>query len=171
MKAILTLIFLCAPFFLFCQTEKESKTQFEAFGEKTGTIFEKTIENIGQTGSISVRVMKLKNLITNDKISALSINYSFQDDKLSILDTDEIDGLIKSLTIMKSIVSTPKVVETEVSFKSRSGFEIGAKFETEKNNWVFNFIIYSRMHRYSYTLKPDEFMAFCAYIDAAKLKL
>lgn len=178
MKKVLFWVLLFAPSILFSQSETEkkpAKSKLETFSEETGTLIETTIEEIGKLGySCSIKVHKLKNLITGAKTSGVSFEL---DNQRSFIDAEEMDGLIQSLAIMKDAANTTKPVYTEIKFKTRIGFEVGAYFDIDKKEtkntgvkkWMYYFIIPQRSYRNA--LDPADFMAFCGYIDAAKSKL
>jgi hypothetical protein len=178
MKSMFFLAFLCAPSILFCQSETTNqpvKSKVETFTEETGTLIETTVEEIGTLRySLSIKVLKLKNLITGVKINGISFELN---NRKNILDADEIDGLVKSLSIMKDAAATTKPVYTELTYKSRTGFEVGAFFDLDKRaqngtgekKWMY----YLKLSRgeSATSLNPADFMAFCGYMEAAKNKL
>ena len=187
MKNMLVMAFLCAPLALFCQSETENKqvkTKLEAFTEETGTLIETTEEEIGKLGnSISIKVLKLKNLITGAKVNGILFetgsNAAFASSRkrTSLLDSDEIDGLVKSLEIMKDAVTKTRPSFTELKYKSRTGFEVGTYFDTDistsnktgEKKWMYYFKNSNSESKNA--LSPADFMALCGYIEAAKSKL
>lgn len=110
--------------------EKE-QSNAEAFSAKAGTLMQKEYIDIGTVKKAKVKVLYYTDLISNMKTTALRFelevvsSYS-TDTKVAILDVDEIDGLMKSIKLMqdKVMVSVPANY-TEVSYKSRGGFECG----------------------------------------------
>lgn len=79
---------------------------------------------------------------------------------------------------MKSAVATSRPVYTEITYKSRIGFEIGARYDTDKNatfgtgekKWIYHLILVASTPL-KVSLKPEDFMALCGYVEAAKSKL
>ncbi len=98
----------------------------------------------------------------------------------NILDADEIDGLVKSLTIMKDAVATPRSNYTLINYKSRTGIEIGAYFDFEKSpqfgtngtkekKWMY-YLRFAPKNTQE-LLNQADFMALCGFMEAAKNKL
>ena len=127
---------------IFSQTEvnqKENKnlTNAEQISEKAGSLIEKEFINIGKVKNISIKVLKIKNLTTKVTSSCLRIEYEVYllGEKVSVLDSDEIDGLTQSMNNMiVNIFTTKKETYTEVTFKSRTGFSVGGYFSVDKQN-------------------------------------
>lgn len=76
-----------------------------------------------------MKVIKLKDLISNASVSALRFEYSTSysgGTKINQLDSDEVEGLVKSMQKLLNDVFTSSVdVYTEITFQSKSGFEAG----------------------------------------------
>ncbi|NEN25231.1 hypothetical protein G3O08_17175 [Cryomorpha ignava] len=114
-------------------------------------------------------------LISLEKLSSVRFKYDVAstydtDTKIASLDTDEIDGLIKSLKIMqeKVFTSTPENY-TKVTYKSRGGFEAGCYWG--KNEWS----TYLKLEKYdgkSYVfLKQEDFPKLLSLLEKAKTML
>ena len=92
------------------------------------------------------------------------------DTKSALLDADEIDGLIKSVKIMQEKIF-PSLTSnyTEVSFKSRGGFDAGCYWS--KGNWS----TYLKLEKYdkdSYVfLDKEDFQILLKLLEQAKARL
>jgi hypothetical protein len=133
MRKGFTVILLC--FISSCgfaqQNESKDLSNAEQFSAKSGTLIQKVSLPIGTVKKCDIKVMEYTDLITNSKEKALKLSYDVAssystDTKTAILDTDEIDGLMKSIKLMtESVMLNIPTDYTEVSFKSRGGFEAG----------------------------------------------
>jgi hypothetical protein len=95
----------------------------------------------------------------------VQISYS-TDTKRASLDSDEIDGLIKSIKMMQeNVFNTSPTTYTEVTYKSRAGFEAGCFWK--KGEWS----TYLKLEKYdgkSYVfLKKDDFPNLLALLETA----
>ena len=113
------------------QTKEKILSKAEQFSTKAGTLIQKKFVEVGSIKSAKVRVIHYTDLISSQTISSVRIEYDVAskystDTKIASLDSDEIEGLIKSIKIMQSKVFTSSpTTYTEVTFKSRGGFEAG----------------------------------------------
>src|SRR5688500_17621491 len=97
--------------FASAQTKPVEREQsnIEKFSAKSGTLVEKRFVDVGKLKSIEVQVLVLTDLISNAKVSGVrfemptATRYS-TDTKVAFLDQDEVDGLIKSITALKTKV-------------------------------------------------------------------
>ena len=92
-------------------------------------------------------------------------------DYVGTIDNDEVDGLIKSLELIKSnAITIAPPVYTEVSYKCRSGFQSGAYYDDKEKAWVY----YLQME---YSKKSSKFFAateldeLLTLLNSAKSKL
>ncbi len=180
MKKITTLLigqlFLIGLAFGQAKVEKQT-TQAEQFSATAGTLIEKQFVDIGKVKGISVQVMKLKDLNSGTAKSALRFEYEYKssytsDTKIGTLDLDEIDGLIKSMNNLKTnVFSSTRDIYTEVTFKSRTGFEAGAYYDVDKKKWS----AYVQIEKYDKNsivfLTTDDFNALLALVEQAKTKM
>jgi hypothetical protein len=134
----------------FGQTEIKAKeiSNAEKFTDKSGTLIQKEFSDIGDLKKCKIQIARFTDLISNQKASAVRIEYNYissysSDTKVALLDADEIDGLVKSLTLIQEKV-LPNVATnyTEVSYRSRSGFEAGCF--SKKESWS----IYMKLERF-----------------------
>jgi len=141
-KASLTILASLIVLFVYSQQTKiQELSNAEQFSTQSGTLIEKQFIDIGNVKSIDVQVLKLIDLVSGKKMSALRLEYKYKgtyssDTKVASLDTDELDGLIKSLnTIQTTIIPSTRETYTEVTFTSRTGFKAGAFYSVDSNKW------------------------------------
>ncbi|UPT65960.1 MAG: hypothetical protein M0D57_15835 [Sphingobacteriales bacterium JAD_PAG50586_3] len=149
----------------------------EQFSLKSGTLIEKQYIEIGKVKGIEVKVLKLKDLNDNTAKTALRFEYEYKssystDTKIAVLDSDEIDGLIKSIkNLQANVFPTVKDVYTEVIYKSRTGFEAGAFYDKDRAKWV----TYVQLEKYgsgsSVFLTVEDFTTLLDLVEQAKLKM
>jgi hypothetical protein len=131
-KIIFTLVIGFIGFNGFAQQNNEAElSNAEKFSAKSGTLIQKVFYPIGTIKECELQVIVYTDLISNTKQKALKLTYEVSssystDTKTAVLDSDEIDGLMKSIKLIqeKILIAVPTEY-TEVSFKSRGGFEAG----------------------------------------------
>lgn len=146
------IVLLVLSSYSFAQTNKIEKTltNAEEFAAKSGSLIERVFKDVGKIESVKIKVVTFTDLISNKTLPSLRFekesysSYSKSTDtKIASLDKDEVDGLIKSLEIMKNdIVTQSRENYTEVTFRSRGGFEAGCF--SKKNNWE----VYLKLEKY-----------------------
>jgi hypothetical protein len=182
MKKIIFLLLICFQLTAIAQTEPEVqllKSKIESLLLENGTLLEATTEEIGTLSySIAMKVVRLKNLNTGAKISGLV----FESNSISgIIDADEMDLLIKSLNTMKEAANSTRPLQTEIRYRSRTGFEISAVYDferkeaysntkTSERKWMYSLRSAARDSRGS-SLRPSDFMALCGFVEAARSKM
>jgi hypothetical protein len=159
----------------FAQTKEKELSNAERFSAKAGALIQKEFLEIGSVKDVKISVLYFTDLVTNNKQSALKFEYESvgkysTSTKSAILDTDEVDGLIKSIKIIQDkIFPTTASNYTEVSFKSRGGFEAGCFWS--KATWS----TYLKLEKYdkdSYVfLSKKDFPVLLGLIEQAKIKL
>ena len=173
-KLLFLLVFISA--FASAQTAKESEqSNAEKFSAKSGTLMQKEFVEIGNLKKCKISVVYFTDLISNSKQSALKFEYEVAssystDTKSAILDTDEIDGLMKSIKIIqdKVIITTPTNY-TEVNYRSRSGFETGCYMS--KGSWS-SYLKLERFDSKSYVwLAKEDLPTLYSILEQAKLKM
>jgi hypothetical protein len=179
MKKIITLtIALLMTIFAYSQEKVEKQTtQAEQFSATAGTLIEKQFIDIGKVKGITVQVMKFKDLNNGTSQSALRFEYEYKssyssDTKVSVLDLDEIDGLIKSITNLNTTVfSSTRNVYTEVTFISRTGFKAGAYYDVDRAKWV-TFVKLEKFDSNSQVfLTTEDFATLLTLVEQAKTKM
>ncbi len=158
------------------QTTKENEqSNAEKFSARSGTLMQKEFSEIGNLKKCKIQVLYYSDLITNSKQSALKFEFEVAttystDTKVAILDTDEIDGLMKSIKILqeKVIINVPANY-TEAYYRSRSGFEAGCF--VSKGSWS----CYLKLEKFdgkSYVwLDKEDLPALYTLLEQAKVKM
>lgn len=178
MKKLLCISMAIVAIACYSQQAKENTlTNAELFSSKAGTLIERQFIDVGKVKDILVRVLIYKDLNSNVSQSALRFEYVYSTSytvstKIAALDVDEIDGLIKSIkNIQNNVFSTTRDVYTEITFRSKTGFEAGAYYNTDKNKWS----TYVQLEKYDTKsmvfLTIDEFNALVDLIIQAKAKI
>lgn len=98
---------------------------------------EKHLVNLGKVRVVNFQILTLTDLISNIKESGVRLETEYvkgyTSPKIAFLDKDEVDGLIKSINIIKTkVLNTTPENYTEVIFTSRSGFTFGCFFSEGK---------------------------------------
>jgi hypothetical protein len=157
------------------QTNEKELSNAEQFSAKSGTLIQKVFYTIGTIKKCELQVIEYTDLISNAKQKALKLSYDVvssysTDTKTAVLDTDEIDGLMKSIKLMQEkVMLTVPTEYTEVSFKSRGGFEAGCF--VSKGAWSS----YLKLEKYdgkSYVwIDKDDLTTFYDLLSQAKVKM
>lgn len=177
-KRMLILVLIIVGFSAFAQqvkTKEQEKSNAEKFSERSGSLIQKEFIPIGDIKKCELKVIYYKDLISNQKTSALKFEYDYKssyssDTKVAVLDADEIDGLIKSIKIIQEkILPSTAVNYTEVSFRSRSDFEAGCY--SKKDSWS----AYMKLEKYdsnSYVfMDKEDLIKLLALLEKAKSQL
>ena len=174
---ILVCTFIAVSTISFGQTKEKELTQAEQFSSQAGTLIERQFIDIGNVKAVGVKVLKYKDLNTGTGKSALRFEFEYRntystDTKIASLDADEIDGLIKSIKNLQSnVFPTTREIYTEVTFKSRTGFEAGAFYSPNKSKWS-TYIQIEKFDRNSMVfLSIDDFATLLNLIEFAKAKM
>ncbi|WP_299444094.1 hypothetical protein [uncultured Aquimarina sp.] len=143
-------IFICNLIISQDQKKESKQSNAEIFSSKSGTLIEKQYIEIGSIKSTKLKIAKFTDMISGESAKALRFtktvvsSYS-NDTKIASLDIDEVDGLIKSLEIIQeSVLNTIPDNYTEITFKSRGGFEAGCYYSKRKNKWI----VYYQIEKY-----------------------
>lgn len=172
---LITGVFLLVAFASLAQTKENELSNAEKFSIKSGALIQKEFLVIGTIKGAKISIIYYKDLITSTKQSALKFEYESvgkysSDTKAGVLDADEVDALINSIKIIQEkIFPSTATNYTEVSFKSRGGFEAGCYWG--KGSWE----TYLKLEKYdkdSYVfLSKDDFPALLMLLQEAKTKL
>jgi hypothetical protein len=168
-------IFLLTSTISIAQTKDQELSNAEKFSAKAGALIQKEFVEIGSVKDAKISVIYFTDLITSTKQSALKFEYEStgkysSSTKAAVLDADEVDGLIKSIKIIQEkIFPSTATNYTEVSFKSRGGFDAGCYWS--KGSWS----TYLKLEKYdkdSYVfLGKDDFPTLLELLEQAKTKL
>ena len=156
------------------QNVNQEQSNIEKFSAKSGTLIEKKFIDIGKLKDVKVQVLVITDMMGNAKVSGVRFEIEkagryTSDTKVAFLDQDEVDGLVKSINILKtSVLGTTRDSYTEIAFRSRSGFEAGAYFGEGK--WT-TFMKLERFDKDSYVfLQPEDFDTLASLLQQAKQK-
>lgn len=124
--------------------QKETiQSQAEVFSKKSGTLISSQFIEIGHINSIKVLLVSYMDMINGQQEMAIRFENHIVADyskiivsQVGAIDEDELDILIKSISILKNQVfhSFPEHY-MEVSFLSRAGLEVGCSFV--RDSWDF----------------------------------
>jgi hypothetical protein len=154
--------------------EKTEKSKLETFTLKTGSLIKKEFVLIGNAGKVEVTVLKLSDMVANTSISGIKLESSVyksygSSTKSCFLDSDEIDGLIKSGNLLLSSLDQPVDNYTEYVFTSRDGFQAGAY--QSKKEWKY----FLKLEKYdsdsNVWMEKQDFQKLIDLIGQAKTKL
>jgi len=177
MKKSLLIIILVLPSFIFGQKEAVQKQQSNAekFSDKAGTLIQKEYEPIGDVAKCKIQVLTFKDLLDGHKVTAIQFEYEYHasygsDTKLAVLDADEVDACLASIKMIREKVMPLKANKyTEVSFKSRSGFEAGCF--SKKDKWS-GYMKLSKYDSNSFVFfEEGDFSMLYSLLQSAKTKL
>lgn len=150
---------------------KKNQSKLEAFTNKSGTLIKKEFTNIGVVKNCQVQVLKVTDLISGDSFSGVKLEVpAAYGDKSTLLDSDELAGLLNSLNLIKDkILNTTPEIYTEIVYKSRGGFQAGC-FRS-KNEWSL-FLKIDQYDDKSYIwCKPEDLDKLISILSNAKAKL
>ncbi len=156
-------------------SKEKEQSNAEIFSAKSGALMQKEFIDLDKIKSCEIQVIHFTDLISGSKESGLKFSMDVAssystDTKSAMLDSDEIEGLMKSIRLIqeKVLVTTPSTY-TEVYYRSRSGFEAGCF--TSKGSWS----CYLKLERYdskSYVwINAEELTSLYTILEQAKLKM
>lgn len=176
-KTILICALITFSLSTFAQNKAKEITQAEQFSSQSGILMERQFYDIGKAKALEVKVLKFKDLNSGSTKSSLRFEYAYKssyssDTKIAALDADEIDGLIKSIkNLQTNVFTSTKEVYTEVTFTSRTGFEAGAYFNTDKSKWTAYIQIEKNDRNSMIIFTPEDFATLLSLIEQAKTKM
>ena len=158
------------------QLAKEVETSnAEKFSASSGALIKKDFLDIGEIRGAKLQVVKFQDMISEKSTSAVRFEYEVKssystDTKKAMLDADEIDGLLKSIKVMKDkIFPSTSEIYSEVTYRSRGGFEAGCYWS--KGKWT----TYLKLEKYdskSYVfLGQEDFTTLYDLLVQAQTKL
>jgi hypothetical protein len=155
----------------FSQQLEKNLSKSEEFSQKAGLLVERNFSDIGSVQGVQIQVMKVKDLISGTEFKSLRFEYVFKssystDTKIAVLDSDEIEGLIKSLNFIKTNVhNSTRESYSEITFTSRTGFKAGCYWDNGK--WK-NFMKLEKFDsKSSVYFGQNEFNSLITYIEQA----
>ncbi|HKP36410.1 MAG TPA: hypothetical protein VJT71_06095 [Pyrinomonadaceae bacterium] len=172
---ILWIAALATVGFSQAQAPNREQSNIEKFSAKSGTLIQKQFVELGKIKTVTVELLVITDLVTNARVAGVRMEYEAyssigSDTKIAFLDADEVDGLIKSISLLKSkVLNTTPDNYTEVVFGSRGGFEAGAYFANGKWSTFLKLERYDS--RSSVSMKPEDFDHLLELLQQAKQKL
>jgi hypothetical protein len=126
---------------VYSQSQTAPKSKAEQFSEMEGTLVQKVFVDIGKFNKVDFQVLYYTDLVNGKSISAmrLSLNYQSQytsDEKVAVLDRDEVDSLMKSVNYL--ITNATRRTATsyeEMLYTSRAGFKLGCYWDADTSSW------------------------------------
>ena len=172
-KSLFAITLILTSIICYSQDTKEAElSNAEKFSSKAGTLIKKEFVEVGTINKAEIKVIHYTDMISNESVSSVRFEYDVAssystDTKIASLDADEIDGLIKSIKmIQENVFQSAPDIYTEVTYKSRGGFEAGCYWS--KGDWQ----TYLKLEKYdgkSYVfLKKTDFPELLAQLAQAK---
>jgi hypothetical protein len=164
-------LFLAQCFLLSGQSDTISLA--ESFSARAGTLIEKQYVDVGVIRGIQVRVLKLKDIGAGKSVSALRFEYEevktyTTTTKISVLDSDEVDGAVTAIgAMLQAVYHTKRDVYTEIIYRNRSGFSCGAYFDLKKQDWQC-FVSIGKYGAASIYMTKEEAAKVLGYIEKGK---
>lgn len=169
---VIFFVAISAPFILAQNTTDKVLSNAEKFSAKSGTLIQREFVDLGMVDKAELKIVHYTDMVSNESISSLRFEYEVAssystDTKIASLDSDEIDGLIKSIKLMQEkVFATTPTNYTEVTYKSRGGFEAGCFWS--KGDWS----TYLKLEQYdgkSYVfIKKEDFNTMLGLLEKAK---
>lgn len=179
LRSVLALIFVIVSLIpSIAQDKKEAEqaqSNFDKFTSRSGILFQRQYTDIGKVRGMDIKVLVVTDLL-NTKAKSSCVRFEMETglrvtrSEITTLDIDEVDGLIASLRYLKSTVfNTTPDRYTEITFRSRGGFEAGAFYA--RGSWT-PYIYVSRYNKDSmFASSMQEFDLLLDHLLKAKPKL
>jgi hypothetical protein len=177
-KFLLTIFFaICSHTIMAQQTKSkvEESSNAEKFSVREGSLIQKEFIEIGDIKKCDIKVVHYTDLTSGQKTSAVKFQYEYKssystDTKAAFIDVDELEGLIKSIKLIQDkIFPAIPANYTEVSFRSRDGFEAGCY--SKKDSWS-SYMKLERFDSNSYVFMDKEDLSkLLSLLEQAKAKL
>jgi hypothetical protein len=157
-------------------TPEKEQSKIEAFSARSGSLMQRQFIKLGDLqGGVNIQIYRLTDLLSKTTISGVRFEYEVKssystDTKIAVLDADEVDGLIKSIEALQTTIfpTTPDTY-TEITYRSRGGFEAGAYFADAK--WK----TYLKLEKYDSKsivfMRIEDLTELLAILKQAKVKL
>lgn len=161
-------------FFANCLTlQAFSNSELEKFANQTGVLISKEYIELGYMDQIDIRLVKLKNLFTNETLNGLRFEYLpgneiLSSAKISFIDYDEIEALIKAIKILQtSVLDNKYEYQSEFTVKTRSGMIIGYFYDASKDKWQPFVQIQEKDPQSTIRVENDRFSYFLSVLEDA----
>jgi|CXWL01.1.fsa_nt_gi hypothetical protein len=156
-------------------TPEKEQSQLESLAAKSGVVHERQYIDVGEVKGIKVQIYRITDLVSKFSVSGVrfeaTVRSSYSSDqKIAVLDADEIDAVIKTIEVLKAnIFPTARESYTEVEYRSRGGFEAGAYFSDGK--WT-GFVKLEKYDSKSIVfMKPEDLDSLLTLLQTAKTRL
>jgi hypothetical protein len=109
-------------------------SKLQQFSSRAGTLIQKDFTPVGDFSGIKVEVLRINDLIGKLSIAGVRLSKTMgtsysTDEKIAFLDADEVDGLLKSIDLLRTSVFTSSPANySEVIFTARAGMEAGGYY-------------------------------------------
>ncbi len=178
LKTGLLAIAFCLSLISFGQdVAKDAKSKAQEFSSGSGKLIEKEWSRIGEVKEMKISAVRYRDLITTNSVSAMRFEMEVKgkytaDTKIAEVDKDEIDGLQKSLEIIKKEITTTKRERyTEIVFTSRTGFQAGCYYEDQRGTWSV-FVKIERFDKDSYIfMSPEDLDSLILLVNQAAAQI
>lgn len=168
-----SMVFLASLAFGQATKVQQEMSKTEAFSARSGRLMQKTFIDVARVKDTDVQVVVFTDLIDSTKMKGLRfskivvLSSLATDEKVAVLDEDEVNALEQSIMIMRDrVMNTQPNYYTEAIYRSRGGFEAGCFYSDGK--WK----AYLKLRKYdskSYEfLDAGQFMRLLTVIKQAK---
>lgn len=145
------------------------------FASRTGVLVEKEYTVIGILRKTELSVVNYRDLVSDEKISAIEISADLILDevtttKIAVIDADELDGFIKALkTLNSTVLPSRRENYTEVTYRSRGGFEAGCIFTN--GEWNAYMMLEKKDGASVVFIERNDFVTLLLFLEDAKKKM
>lgn len=174
MKSLSFILLLIISMGLIDAQDRES--MYEKFANQTGVLISKEYMELGFMDQIDIRLVKMKNLFTNESYTGLRLEYMPGNEiisaaKITFIDNDEIDGLIKAINILQTSVLDKKYnSQMEFTVKCRNGAIIGYFYDAVNSKWQPFVQVHEKDPKSTIRVENDRFEYFKKLLENAKIK-
>lgn len=156
-------------------SKEKELSKAEQFATKVGTLIKKKFIDVGTIKKVEIKVIHCTDMISAESISSVRFEYELTsshtfDIRIATIDADEIDGLIRAIKIMQEkVFTTTPINHTEVTYKSRDGFEVGCYWRLE--SWIAYLKLKKDDEKSYVFLKKDDYTKLLTLLEKAKALL
>ncbi len=122
---------------------QKTLSKAEEYYTRSGKIIETQFHTLGTIRNVNIKMLQIFDHAEHVELRAIKLDMQtegqFSRYRAAIIDKDEVDDLLTALKLMRDkIYPTTRNTYTEVSYNSRSGFEVGCYFEPSKMKCCLN---------------------------------
>jgi hypothetical protein len=181
MRKLLPLVILIAALDLYGQTTavplESPQSKIGQFLEQSGTLVQKQITEIGFVRGLRVQAVTATDLFAGNKVvgvrfesASLGADAGNRIRRAALIDLDELDGLIRSIDILREhVFNTFPDAYADVFYTARDGFSAGAYFSDRQWRTMVKLDKYDS--NTSITMRPEDFNQLLELLQQAKSKL